>query len=211
MSELDSTEVVFRYPVGSGIPLEAKEVVLDIPIESGTRELKAGKDVFGYPAESGIPLEPEETVLSIPVENGLSGPDGTNVVFGYPVESGIPLEPEEVMFSMPVETGIMLEPLPEEVIFGLKIESGAVGPIELLRFPDEVGKLRIPVTVTVPLRSIVITDVLLMLATMAVVKFTSVVVVTRAVVKTVDVTFAVIALPFVVVGVGGERIVPISG
>ncbi|MCJ1282417.1 hypothetical protein MMC26_001740 [Xylographa opegraphella] len=104
----------------------------------------------------------------------------------------------------------MLEPVPDEVTLGLNVESGAVGPTELLIFPEEVGKVSEPVTVTVPFMSMVITDVLLMLVTTAVVKFTSVVVVTRAVVKTVDVTFPVSALPFVV-GVGAEIMLPLSG
>ena len=104
----------------------------------------------------------------------------------------------------------MLEPVPEEVMFGLNNERGAVGPVELLKFPDEVGKVSEPVTVTVPLMSIVITDVLLMLVTIAVMKFTSVVVVTRAVVKIVDVTFTASALPFVV-EVGAEIMLPLSG
>ena len=143
-------------------------------------------------------MEGENVTLDIPVE----------VVFEYPV--GIPLEAEEVILGVPVERGIMLEPVPEEVIFGLNIESGAVGPVELLRFPEEVGKVSGPVTVTVLLISIVITDVLLMLVTIAVVKFTSVVVVTRAVVKIVDVTFAFSALPFIV-GVGAEIMLPLSG
>ena len=134
--------------------------------------------------------------------------DGKEVVFGYPI--GIPLEADEVVLGVPVEIGIMLEPVPEEVIFELNIDSGAVGPVELLRFPEEVGKVSEPVTVTVPLISTVITDVLLILVTIAVVKFTSVVVVTRAVVKIVDVTFTVSAVPLVV-GVGAEIMLPLSG
>ncbi|MCJ1400575.1 hypothetical protein MMC11_003781 [Xylographa trunciseda] len=177
--------VVFGKPVDNITPLE-----LDVPVDKG------------------IPEDTGEVRLDMPVEKGTRELSGDDVLFGYPV--GIPLEAENVVLDVPVERGIMLEPVPEEVIFGLKIESGAVGPGELLKFPEEVGKFSVPVTVTVPLTSIVITDVLLMLVTMAVVKFTSVVVVTSAVVKIVDVTFAVIAVPFVV-EVGAERMVPLSG
>ncbi|MCJ1380113.1 hypothetical protein MMC17_003216 [Xylographa soralifera] len=199
MGETEGLMVIFVNGNGVDDAVLAKVVVFGKPVDNS---IPLG------PVDRDIPVDGEIVTLNIPVERGMRELNENDVVFGYPI--GIPLEAEEVILSVPVERGTMLEPVPEEVILVLKIESGAVGPVELLRFPEEVGKVSEPVTVTVPLTSIVITDVLLMLVIIAVVKFTSVVVVTRAVVKIVDVTFAVSALPFVV-GVGAEIMLPLSG
>ncbi|MCJ1387664.1 hypothetical protein MMC18_000507 [Xylographa bjoerkii] len=202
VGEREELEVVFISGSRVDKPVLAGVVVFGEPVDNVV-PLAVEK-----PVDKGIPVAADDATLDIPVERGTRELNGDDVVFGYPV--GIPLGVEEVVLNVPVERGIMLDPVLEEVTFGLNIDAGAVGPVELLIFPDEVGKVGVPVTVTVPLISIVITDVLLILVTMAVVKLTSVVVVTRAVVKMVDVMFAVIALPLFV-EVGADRMLPLSG
>ncbi|MCJ1316277.1 hypothetical protein MMC15_001598 [Xylographa vitiligo] len=129
--------LIVAFVVGEGVndAVLAKVVVFGKPVDN---RIPLGADM---PVDREIPLLGENVTLDIPVKKGMRELDGKEVVFGYPI--GIPLEADEVVLGVPVEIGIMLEPVPEEVIFELNIDSGAVGPVELLRFPEEVGKVKL--------------------------------------------------------------------